>query len=167
MSTVTSWVGRARNSVQLHVFCWPRRPTEKVHWSRAVCGVGPADRTGKSLVTYWPGGTRPAFSAGSWRLRWNPRETGLMTAILPYVSPGDTWNRRGTAWPLTRGVTVRSTRRRRAGGHRADGLTARMVAERMPGAASWVNVTDASVKPAAASPSRYSVWDGAPAMHPT
>src|ERR1700685_3028866 len=65
---------------------------EKVHWPRAVCGVGPADRTGKSLVTYWPGGTRPAFSAGSSRLRWNPRETGLMTALLPHLSPHDTWN---------------------------------------------------------------------------
>src|SRR5208282_6337472 len=36
---------------------------------------GPADRTGKSLVTYCPGGTRP--SGASWRLRWKPREIGL------------------------------------------------------------------------------------------
>src|ERR1700735_5546441 len=84
MSTVTSSLGRSRNSAQLHVRCRPGRPMEKLHPSRGVCGVGPADRTGKSLVTYWPGGTRPAFSAESWRLRWNPRETGLMKAILPH-----------------------------------------------------------------------------------
>ena len=30
----------------------------KLHSSSGVCGVGPADSTGKSTVTYWPGGTR-------------------------------------------------------------------------------------------------------------
>src|ERR1700749_3619412 len=84
MSAVTSWLGRARNSCQLQVFCCPARPIEKLQPSRGVCGVGPADSTGKSLVTYWPGGTRPAFSAESWRLRWNPRETGLMKSILAH-----------------------------------------------------------------------------------
>src|SRR5580692_11647523 len=84
MSTVTSSLGRSRNSAQLHVFCRPGLQMEKFHPSRGVCGVGPADRTGKSLVTYWPGGTRPAFPAESWRLRWNPRVTGLMKAILPH-----------------------------------------------------------------------------------
>ncbi len=47
------------------------------------------------------------------------------------------------------------------------GLTARTIAECMPGAASWVKVTSASTNPAAASPSRYSVRDRAPAMQPT
>jgi hypothetical protein len=47
------------------------------------------------------------------------------------------------------------------------GLTARMIAECMPGAASWVKVTDASVNPAAVSPPRYSARDRAPAMQPT
>src|ERR1700689_1168007 len=98
MSTVTSSLGSARKSVQLHVFCRPGRPIEKLQPSRGVCGVGPADRTGKSMVTYWPGGTRPASSAESWRLRWNPRETGLMIAILHYVSPGDIVDPRGIAW---------------------------------------------------------------------
>lgn len=46
------------------------------------------------------------------------------------------------------------------------GLTARMMAEWMPGAASFVNATVAFVNPAAARPSRYSVRDSAPAMHP-
>jgi hypothetical protein len=41
-----------------------------------------------------------------------------------------------------------------------------MIAECIPGAASWVNVTDASAKPAAASPARYSARDSAPAMQP-
>jgi hypothetical protein len=54
----------------------------KLQRSRAVCGVGPTDKTGKSLVRYWPGGTRPAVSAGPGCLRWNPRETGLIPAIL-------------------------------------------------------------------------------------
>src|ERR1700734_629375 len=82
MSTVRSSLRRSRNSAQLHNFCRPGRPAAEIQRSRGVGGVGPADRTGKSLVTYWPGGTRPAFSAESWRLRWNPRETGLMESIL-------------------------------------------------------------------------------------
>jgi hypothetical protein len=49
----------------------------------------------------------------------------------------------------------------------AAGLTARMMAECMPGAASWVNVTDAPAKPAAVRPSRYSERESAPAMQPT
>src|SRR6185437_3636020 len=99
MSTVTSWLGRSRNSAQLHVFCCPLRPTEKLQRSRAVCGVGPADRTGKSSVTYWPGGTLPAFAAGSWRLRWNPRETGLMTATFPSPKPANTPYTGSAVWP--------------------------------------------------------------------
>ena len=46
------------------------------------------------------------------------------------------------------------------------GLAARMIPECMPGAALRVKVTDASANPAAASPSRYSARDGAPAMQP-
>ena len=49
----------------------------------------------------------------------------------------------------------------------ATGLVARTIAACMPGAASWVKVTSASTKPTAAMPSRYSVRDRAPAMHPT
>lgn len=47
------------------------------------------------------------------------------------------------------------------------GLMARMIAECIPGAAWWVNVTSAPANPAAASPSRYSDLDSAPAMQPT
>jgi Transcription factor WhiB len=50
----------------------------------ALCGVGPADSTGKPSVTYWPGGTRPSSSSEGWR-RWRkPCETGLlMTSQRP------------------------------------------------------------------------------------
>ena len=41
------------------------------------------------------------------------------------------------------------------------------IAPCMPGAASWVKLTSASVKPTAARPSRYSATDSAPAMQPT
>ena len=34
------------------------RRDREVHSSSGVCGVGPAESTGKSSVTYWPGGTR-------------------------------------------------------------------------------------------------------------
>ena len=53
------------------------------------------------------------------------------------------------------------------GSHVVAGLTARMIAEYIPGPASVVKVTDASANPAAVSPLRYSVRDRAPAMQPT
>jgi hypothetical protein len=52
-------------------------------------------------------------------------------------------------------------------GRSGHGLTARMIAACMPGAASCVKVTEASTKPTAASPSRYSRRLSAPAMQPT
>src|ERR671918_1700185 len=59
MSRVTSSLGRARNSSHVQRRGSSTSPTmEKSHWSSGVCGVGPAERTGKSGVTYWPGGTR-------------------------------------------------------------------------------------------------------------
>ena len=47
------------------------------------------------------------------------------------------------------------------------GLVARTRAPCRPGATSWVKSTEASVNPAAVSPSRYSARDSAPAMQPT
>src|SRR6516225_724026 len=78
MSVVSVSVGSARNSS--HVQLTGSRPPsiENVHLDSGVCGVGPADRTGKSLVTYCPGGTRSAGAAS--RLRRKPRETGLIAA---------------------------------------------------------------------------------------
>src|SRR5918996_6329795 len=59
MSRVTSSLGRARNSSQVQRRGSSTSPTtEKSHWSSGVGGGGPAERTGKSGVTYWPGGTR-------------------------------------------------------------------------------------------------------------
>ena len=57
----------------------PARRSENDHVSRGVCGVRPADKTGKSFVTYWPGETRPATSAGSGGGRGIPRDTGLIS----------------------------------------------------------------------------------------
>src|SRR4029077_1607729 len=75
MSRVISSLGRARNSSHVHrhgTFSSPM--IEKSHSSSDVCGVGPAERTGKSAVMYWPGGTR-AGSASARRRPRNPRET--------------------------------------------------------------------------------------------
>ena len=47
------------------------------------------------------------------------------------------------------------------------GFVARTIAPCIPGTASWVNSTLALTKPAEDSPSRYSLWDKAPATHPT
>src|ERR1043165_5507116 len=45
-----------------------------VHWSRLTRGVGPAERTGKSVTRYCPGGTRE-LEVVSRRLPLNPLET--------------------------------------------------------------------------------------------
>src|SRR5258708_972396 len=79
MSAVTVSAGSARISAQLQDLLGPPSwVIENVHLSSEVCGVGPADSTGKSLVTYWPGGTRPSAPAGVRRRPWNPREIGLI-----------------------------------------------------------------------------------------
>src|SRR6516225_9398767 len=71
-STVMFSVGRARNDFQFH-----RRKTflpssiVNSHFSSAMWGVGPAERTGKSVVRYWPGGN---FTSATVRLPKKPRE---------------------------------------------------------------------------------------------
>jgi hypothetical protein len=53
MSTVGGSLGSARNSSQLHEIGWSTAPRiSNAHSVSGVCGVGPADRTGKSPVTY-------------------------------------------------------------------------------------------------------------------
>src|SRR5260221_12224357 len=94
MSRVISSLDRARNSSQLQPRGSSSSPMiEKSHSSSEVCGVGPADRPGKSRVTYWPGGTR-AGSASAARRPRNPRETYVVrsrstslggTPVLPFV----------------------------------------------------------------------------------
>src|SRR5690242_13043088 len=76
MSRVMVSCGSAANSSQLHVTLGaPRVPSVKLHFARGVCGVGPADSTGKSRVSYCPGGSRAAAPASGRRPR-KPREIG-------------------------------------------------------------------------------------------
>src|SRR5712691_7359120 len=82
MSTLTVSLGSSRSSAHVQRFGSTPSPTiENVHSSRETCGVGPADRTGKSSVTYCPGGTRLESTSGRRRPR-KPRESGLMRLSL-------------------------------------------------------------------------------------
>src|SRR6266571_6211240 len=71
-STVKVSVGKSRNDFQSH-----RRRTfvpssiTNSHWSSGMCGVGPADKTGKSVVRYCPGGS---FTSPALRRPEKPRE---------------------------------------------------------------------------------------------
>src|SRR5438445_5451892 len=71
-STVMFSVGSSRNDFQFH-----RRKTfvpssiVNSHFSSAMWGVGPAERTGKSVVRYCPGGS---FTSATVRLPKKPRE---------------------------------------------------------------------------------------------
>src|SRR5260370_27370707 len=87
MSTVgVSW-GRASSSCQVERFgSFPIPPIEKSHRSRGVCGVGPAESTGKPRSRYCPGGSRPATSSG-WRRPWKAREINpslMFCRSIPY-----------------------------------------------------------------------------------
>src|SRR5262245_37098853 len=53
--------------------------TVNSHWSNGTRGVGPADKTGKSVVTYCPGGS---FSSSTLRRPEKPREM-IVIVILP------------------------------------------------------------------------------------
>src|SRR5688572_31785398 len=78
-STVTVSRGSFRNSSQVH-FESPADPPsiEKSHRSSDARGVGPADNTGKSLVSYWPGGIRSLSArAVSLARPLKPREMNL------------------------------------------------------------------------------------------
>src|SRR5439155_1126745 len=59
MSVRISSLDSARNSSHDHDVGSSTAPViENVHVSRDTEGVGPADNTGKSSTTYWPGGMR-------------------------------------------------------------------------------------------------------------
>src|SRR3984893_19237070 len=74
MSTVKLSLGSLRNSSQVHRLGSSTSPTiDNVHSDSDTFGVGPAERTGKSSTTCWPGGTR-ALLATSRRLPLKPRE---------------------------------------------------------------------------------------------
>src|ERR687896_164004 len=75
MSAVKDLLGRPWNSAPVHRFSLSTAPPiVKSHSSNDVCGVGPAERTGKPSTRYWPGG-RGVDVSGSARLRLKPRET--------------------------------------------------------------------------------------------
>ena len=79
MSTVTVSEGSARNSSHVHDTGSSTAPRiVKLHSSSGVCGVGPADSTGKSGVTYCPGGTREGSATGR-RRPIKPRLIGDIT----------------------------------------------------------------------------------------
>src|SRR5260370_1125130 len=86
MSTVgVSW-GKASSSCQVQRFgSFTFPPIEKSHRSRGVCGVGPAESTGKPRSRYCPGGSRPATSPG-WRRPWKAREINPSLMFCPSIS---------------------------------------------------------------------------------
>ena len=91
----------------------------KVHWSSGVCGVGPAERTGKPPTRCWPGGIRLASPLGS--RRRNPRVIGLTRGILAqpvcHPDPGEARGSHGPrGGPRARRLRLeRGGRRARAG----------------------------------------------------
>src|SRR5690242_20678560 len=73
MSTLSVSDGSATNSSYDHDTGFSTSPrTAKVHVSSGERGFGPAENSGKSRVTYCPGGTRSDSPCG--RLPWKPRE---------------------------------------------------------------------------------------------
>src|SRR5512133_4043330 len=81
---VTQWMsvlmvsdGSAVKSLHVQDFVCSTAPRMvKLHALSGECGVGPAERTGKSVVTYWPGGRRDGSLVG--RRPVKPREIGGM-----------------------------------------------------------------------------------------
>src|SRR5262245_2505935 len=75
-SAVMVSAGKSRNDFQSQ-----RRKTSvpssmvNSHWSSGMCGVGPADKTGKSVVRYCPGGS---FTSAALRRPEKPREMILI-----------------------------------------------------------------------------------------
>src|SRR5919197_6451148 len=81
MSTTKVCEGSLRNSSQVQVTGSDTSPSiVKVQRSSGVRGVGPAESTGKSVTTYWPGGTRLGSAGSSRCRRWKPRENGGLMA---------------------------------------------------------------------------------------
>src|SRR5580700_8008824 len=86
MSVLIVVCGSASNSAQFHLpSADPASSRPKVQSSGAIRGVGPADSTGKSVVTYCPGGTR-SFGVCSCRLDLNPREIGASDMGITLLS---------------------------------------------------------------------------------
>src|SRR5580658_8221819 len=85
-STVMFSLGKSRNDFQSHrrkIFL-PSSIT-KSHFSNGICAVGPADKTGKSVVRYCPGGS--LTSVGVRR----PEKPLEMTLMLFLLAPRSCW----------------------------------------------------------------------------
>src|SRR6202007_272245 len=78
-STVNVSLGKSRNDFQFHLrrTFVPASITNS-HLSRGTCGVGPADKTGKSVVRYCPGGS---FTSAVLRRPEKPREIVPMRTL--------------------------------------------------------------------------------------
>src|SRR5262252_8470005 len=77
MSVLIVVCDRDSNSAQFHLPSSDAPSSRaKFQFSSLICGVGPAERTGKSIVTYCPGGSR-SFGVCSCRLDLKPREIGV------------------------------------------------------------------------------------------
>src|SRR4051794_36539628 len=78
MSTVNVSWGSAMSSSQVQAGGSSTSPSmRKLQSAVSVRGVGPAESTGKSSTTYWPGGTRVGSTSRRRRPR-KPRETKAM-----------------------------------------------------------------------------------------
>src|SRR4029077_12561266 len=86
MSFVNSSAGSLRYSSQVQVLGWSISYSHtKVHSDSDTRGVGPAERTGKSLTTYCPGGTRELVAVSLFLPR-NPREMNDMKMLSSLTS---------------------------------------------------------------------------------
>src|SRR5438270_2480084 len=82
MSTAISSCGSLRNSSHVHFRGSSISPTMlNDQPARSGLGVGPAESTGKSVTTCWPGGTRELL-ASSRLLPRNPREMNATADLL-------------------------------------------------------------------------------------
>src|SRR5215813_4629144 len=78
----------------------------KVQSSSLVCDVGPADRTGKSVVTYCPGGKR-FFGACCCRLDLKPREIGGSSmCVVPFLGERLAYCYKSRAWRSIHGTML-------------------------------------------------------------
>src|ERR1700693_3251730 len=86
MSRVSVSVGSLRNSSHVQFLSLSTSPViENVQSVSGVRGVGPAERTGKSLTRYWPGGSRLACPWSRGR-PWKAREMKLTFEHLRHTA---------------------------------------------------------------------------------
>src|SRR5271165_4282161 len=87
MSRMTVVCGSALNSCQVQLLIgFGPAFSVKVHFSRLMRGVGPAERTGKSSTRCCPGGMRLAVPAGGFR-PVNPRVAMIVFPMIALHDP--------------------------------------------------------------------------------